>query len=91
MNYIVGMIRRFLFVFITLILIALCVYTFCYKEIYESIGVDTVNTPVVEYGSANYDVDKLINNVDGKITSVKKDIETTIINIKQKEYVIGNR
>lgn len=89
MNYIVGMIRRFLFAFITLILIALCVYTFCYKEIYESIGVDTVNTPVVEYGSANYDVDKLINNVDGKITSVKKDIETNEVGIQELILVVS--
>lgn len=89
MNYIVGMIRRFLFVFIILILIALCVYTFCYKEIYESIGVDTVNTPVVEYGSANYDVDKLINDVDGKITSVKKDIETNEVGIQELILVVS--
>lgn len=89
MNYTIGLIRRFLFVFITLIVIALCVYTFGYKEIYESINVDTVNTPVVEYGNPNYDVNKLINNIDGTITSVKRDIETREVGIQELILVVS--
>lgn len=89
MNYTIGLIRRFLFVFITLIVIAFCVYTFGYKEIYESISVDTVNTPVVEYGSANYDVNKLISNIDGTITSVKRDIETREVGIQELILVVS--
>ena len=59
----------------TLFVIALCIYTLIYRETYNSISVDTVKTPTVEYGSPNYDLNKLINNVDGKIISVKKDLK----------------
>lgn len=76
MNTIFKAFRRFFVSFLALVMMILCIYTFCYKEIYNSITVDAVNTPIVEYGNANYDLGKLINNVDGKIISVKQDIVT---------------
>lgn len=69
-------ISRLMFVALTLIVMTLGIYTLLYRETYDSIKIDTVKTPVVEYGSPNYDLNKLINNVDGKIVSVKKDIVT---------------
>ena len=57
--------KKRLFVAVTtLFVIALCIYTFIYRETYNSIKIDTVKIPTVEYGSPNYDLNKLINNPD---------------------------
>jgi len=37
----------------------------------------------VEYGSANYDIKKLIKEVDGKIVSVKQDIDTNTLGAQE--------
>lgn len=74
---------------LALILFSLCIYTICYREIYDSINVSTVQTPIVEYGSANYDIDKLINNVDGMIVSVKQDIETDSVGVQELILVVS--
>ena len=76
---------------LALILFSLCIYTICYREIYDSINVSTVQTPIVEYGSANYDIDKLIKNVDGTIVSVKQDIriEENLLGHKDESGIYG--
>ena len=76
---------------LALILFSLCIYTICYREIYDSINVSTVQTPIVEYGSANYDIDKLINNVDGMIVSVKQDIETDSVGVQELILVVSKK
>lgn len=82
--------RMRLFVAVTtLIVMALCIYTLIYRETYNSICVDTVKTPTVEYGSPNYDLNKLINNVDGKIISIKKDIETNEVGKQELILVVS--
>lgn len=73
----------------TLIVMALCIYTLIYRETYNSICVDTVKTPTVEYGSPNYDLNNLINNVDGKIISIKKDIETNEVGKQELILVVS--
>ena len=54
---------------------------YSYKELktYESIDVDVKKQAVVEYGSANYNLDELVDNVEGEIVAVKKDIDTTVV------------
>lgn len=82
--------KKRLFVAVTtLFVIALCIYTFIYRETYNSIKIDTVKIPTVEYGSPNYDLNKLINNVDGKIISVKKDIETNEVGKQELILVVS--
>lgn len=76
-------------VIVALILLSLCVYTICYREIYDSISISTVKTPTVEYGSGNYDIDKLINNVDGTIVSVKQDIVTDSVGVQELILVVS--
>ena len=76
-------------VIVALILLSLCIYTICYREIYDSISISTVKTPTVEYGSANYDIDKLINNVDGTIVSVKQDIVTDSVGVQELILVVS--
>jgi hypothetical protein len=46
---------------------------------YNKIKVVLTDTPVIEYGSANYDINDLIENIDGEIVSIKQDVDTNII------------
>ena len=69
-----------LLIFIFSIVVFLCgLYTFSYNFIYQSIDLTTAKTTVVEYGSRNTDVKKLINKVDGEIISVKNQIKTRVV------------
>ena len=45
---------------------------------YNSIKVVVKENAAVEYGSANYNLNDLIEKVDGEIVSVKNDIDTTV-------------
>lgn len=81
--------KYFATVIVALILLSLSIYTICYREIYDSISISTVKTPIVEYGSANYDIDKLIKNVDGTIVSVKQDIVTDSVGVQELILVVS--
>ncbi len=81
--------RYFITVIVALIMVSLCIYTLCYREVYDSINISTVKMPVVEYGSANYDLSKLINNVDGTIVSVKQDIATDSVGVQELILVVS--
>ncbi len=54
--------------------------TTCYhakqRQVYKSIKIKMVDSAIVEYGSGNYDLNKLIDSVEGEIVSVKKDLNT---------------
>lgn len=81
--------KYFATVIVALILLSLSIYTICYREIYDSISISTVKTPIVEYGSANYDIDKLIKNVDGTIVSIKQDIVTDSVGVQELILVVS--
>lgn len=81
--------KYFATVIVALILLSLSIYTICYREIYDSISISTVKIPIVEYGSANYDIDKLIKNVDGTIVSVKQDIVTYSVGVQELILVVS--
>lgn len=81
--------KYFATVIVALILLSLSIYTICHREIYDSISISTVKTPIVEYGSANYDIDKLIKNVDGTIVSVKQDIVTDSVGVQELILVVS--
>ena len=81
--------KYFATVIVALILLSLSIYTICYREIYDSISISTVKIPIVEYGSANYDIDKLIKNVDGTIVSVKQDIVTDSVGVQELILVVS--
>ena len=81
--------KYFATVIVALILLSLSIYTICYREIYDSISISTLKTPIVEYGSANYDIDKLIKNVDGTIVSVKQDIVTDSVGVQELILVVS--
>lgn len=67
----------------SLLVISLIILFSCYAYynyyIFNSIKVVVKDTAVVEYGSCNYDVKNLVQKVDGKIISIKKDIDTNVV------------
>lgn len=64
-----------MFLFISLML---C-YFYEYHQIYSSIDVSVSKTAIIEYGSPNYDIRKVVDSIDGEIVSIKKDVDTTKI------------
>ena len=71
---------------LTLLVTILGGYVFTRNEIYRSIKVTNVSSSVIEYGSANYNIKKLIKT-NGKIVSVKNDIDAYDLG-KQKVSVV---
>ena len=79
-----------LLIFIFSIVVFLCgLYTFSYNFIYQSIDLTTAKTTVVEYGSRNTDVKKLINKVDGEIISIKNQIKTRVVGKQEIVLVVA--
>ncbi len=60
-----------------IIMFSCCVYHNYYT--YNNMKVVMKENVAVEYGSANYNLSKLIQKVDGKIVSVKRDINTNVV------------
>lgn len=58
-------------------------YRFSYLEKYKSISVETVKSSTIEFGSANYDIANIVSSVNGRIVSVKKDIDTNKIGVQK--------
>lgn len=83
MNTIDGSSKKKFFYFFSLVIISLIMMISCFiyhdYYTYKSIEVKVVDNAHVEYGSANYDVKKLIKDVEGEIVSVKKDVNTSIV------------
>ena len=70
--------RMFILMIISFVMISGC-YAYHNYTVYKSIKVVANDTAAVEYGSANYDIDELLKEVEGKIVSVKKDIDTSVL------------
>ena len=74
--------RAFLLVVLSFIMIISCCAYRNYST-FQSIDVVVKKTATVEYGSANYDIKKLIKEVDGEIVSVKQDIDTSVLGAQE--------
>ena len=74
--------RVFLLVVLSFIMIISCCAYRNYST-FKSISVVVSETATVEYGSANYDIKKLIKEVDGEIVSVKQDIDTNVLGAQE--------
>ena len=74
--------RAFVLVVLSFIMIISCC---AYRNFstYRSISVVVKETATVEYGSANYDIKKMIKEVDGKIISVKQDIDPNTLGAQE--------
>ena len=69
--------------FLSLMMLSLVMMVSCYVYrnyyTYKSIKVDVVKNATVEYGTANYNINDFIENVEGEIISVKSDIDTGVV------------
>ena len=74
--------RAFLLVVLSFLMIISCCAYRDYST-YKSINVVVKETATVEYGSANYDIKKLIKEVAGEIVSVKQDIDTSTLGAQE--------
>lgn len=76
------LVRVFLLVLLSSVMIISC-YAYHNFTTFKSINVTVKKTATVEYGSANYDIKKLIKEVDGEIVSVKQDIDTKLLGAQE--------
>ena len=74
--------RVFLLVVLSFIMVISCCAYHNYAT-FKSINVVIKDTATVEYGSANYDIKKLIKEVDGEIISIKQDIDVNTIGAQE--------
>lgn len=83
MNSIDGSSKKKWFHVVSLMIISLVIMISCFVYhnyyTYNSIKVVVKDSAAVEYGSANYDIKKLIKKVDGEIVSVKQDVDTSVV------------
>lgn len=77
---------RFIFLVVVSSIMMISCYAYHKYDTYKSIKVVVKNKAAVEYGSANYDINKLIKKVEGEIVSVKQDIDTK--KIGEQEVVV---
>ena len=54
-------------------------YRSSYLEKYRSISVETASSNTIEFGSANYDIANIVSSVNGRIVSIKKNVDTNKI------------
>lgn len=76
-----------LFLF-SIMICTFCIYTYGYNYIYESISLSATNVAVIEYGTANYDVEKFVKKVEGDIVSVKNDIDSHKVGMHEVVFVV---
>lgn len=69
--------RKLLATTMFLVISLMFCYFYEYHQVYSSIEVSVSETAMIEYGSPNYDIRKVVGFVDGEIVSIKKDIDTT--------------
>lgn len=70
---------RFLSWMIISLLILISGYAFYNYFAYKSIEVVVDKAATIEYGSANYDIKKMLKEVSGEIVSIKSEIDTKVI------------
>lgn len=75
-------VRAFLLVVLSFIMIISCSAYRNYAT-FQSINVVVKDTAAVEVGTAKYDIKKLIKEVDGKIISVKQDLDPNVVGAQE--------
>ena len=72
--------KKLIIKLVSLVVVSSIMVISCYAyhkyDTYKSIKVVVNKKAAVEYGRANYDINKLIKKVEGEIVSVKQDIDT---------------
>lgn len=81
--------RRLLILIFSIVVFISTIYTFSYNFVYESINIVTTKATVVEYGSANNDVKKFVDKVNGEIVSVKNELHTDVVGTQEIVFVVA--
>lgn len=79
-------IKKIVITTISILISMLFCYVIEYNMVYRTIKVKASDVNVLEYGSANYNIKNLVENVDGESISVKKNID--VKKIGEQELVI---
>ncbi len=83
MKTIDGSSKKRFFYFFSLVTISLIIMISCYVYhdyyTYNSINVVVRENAAIEYGSANYNIQELIKDVEGEIVSIKQDVDTNVV------------
>lgn len=75
----INKIKRILMLTMLSLIMMISCYVFHSYSTYKSIKVVVTDSTAIEYGTANYDLGKLIKEVDGKVISIKKDVDTNVL------------
>ena len=74
--------KKFFYCF-SLMIISLIIMISCYVYhnyyTYNSIHVVVNDNASIEYGSANYNIQELIKDIEGEIVSIKQDVDTNVV------------
>lgn len=74
--------RVFLLMAILFVMI-ICCGAYRNYDVYQSIDVVLKDTASIEYGSSNYNIKKLIKEVDGEIVSIKQNVDTSVLGAQE--------
>lgn len=75
----INKIKRLLILTMLSLIMMISCYVFHSYSTYNSIKVVVTDSTAIEYGTPNYDLGKLIKEVDGKVVSIKKDLDTNVL------------
>lgn len=72
-------IKKVLSLLILMVLIIFSGIVYYRYAVYNSIQVSIKKNAIIEYGSANYDINDYIKKIEGEIVSIKNDIDTNVV------------
>lgn len=71
--------KRMVFLVLLLLLLVVSFYAYHRHTIYNSIQIIAKDGMALEYGSVHYHVEDFIQKVEGKVVSIKNDIDTNVV------------
>lgn len=75
----VNKIKRILMLTVLSLVMIVSCYVYHSYNTYKSIKVVVSDSTAIEYGTANYDLGKLIKEVDGRVISIKQDVDVNVL------------
>ena len=75
----INKIKRILMLTVLSLVMMVSCYVYHSYNTYKSIKVVVSDSTAIEYGTANYDLGKLIKEVDGRVISIKQDVDVNVL------------
>lgn len=76
-------VRKLIIVVLLFIFTLYCGYVLYFSYTYKSINIKLVDNTTVEYGSENFDINKLIKKIDGEIISIDNELDTSLLGAQE--------